>query len=278
MWLTAKGMAPWQSRLVGETDQHLFLRQTMAALSSLHESQGHGVAGTGLDVGCSVSYSAAVERQIVASSTFRHSIHAISDQNWLAVLAFVVATLVFQFDKVRRQAHAADMLETLVVFRSAAKLGKELHPWLLQSRFIAHIRDQLFQDVPPWDFLAEEAIANLHLINRRGVAVNTEDDPVCRGAIAKLQVWLRLVHCQPRTWMHLIWWPGQISHEYLDLVAQRHPVALLIYLHWCAVMSAAPRQWFLDGWAQAMAGHIAQCLGCEWADATIWAYTRLGVV
>jgi hypothetical protein len=274
-------MTFWQSKLVGETDQHPFLQQTMAALSSLHESQGHDAAGMGPDVRHSISYNAAVERQIAASSAFRRSIHAISDQNWLAVLAFLVATLVFQFDKVRRHAHAAaevEMLETLMVFRSAASLGKELRPWLLRSRMIAHVQNQLSKDLPPWDVLAEEAIANLHLINRSYAAVNIEDDSVCHGAIAKLQFWLRLVHCQPRTWMHLVWWPGQVSPQYLDLVAQRHPVALLIYLHWCAVMSAAPRQWFMDGWARVMAVSIAQSLGCEWADATLWAYTRLGVV
>lgn len=278
--LQVEGIPLLQRRLTVETQKHLFLQHIMLALTELQKSHLHQTGAPLQTEGINMHITA-WEHQIAASNLFQRSVQSITDQNWVAVLAFAGAVLVFHFEQMRRAVPGTvtieDMVESVLVLHSAAQLGEELRPFLTRSGLPAIIQRRLQQDAPAWDSAAEQAIADIHKLNTVLCAGTTEEWAVCEDAIMKLEFWLRLVHCHPRTWLHIVWWPGMISTEFIALLSQGHHVALVILLHWCAVMASGPKRWFLDGWAQTMALPALQCLGPQLADATDWACFQLKI-
>lgn len=153
-------------------------------------------------------------------------------------------------------------------------LGMELGPWLMKSRLLAVIRRRVAAENPPWDHLAEQAVTKLQMMNEALTALGSNKE-VYRDALEKMQFWLRLTSCRPRTWLHFVWWPGAIDQEYLHLLETRDPMALVILVHWCAVMKASPRKWFMEGWAENVARPAIAQIGPEWDGAMEWALSRI---
>ncbi|KAH6608442.1 Zn2Cys6 transcription factor [Trichoderma cornu-damae] len=263
--------------LVDQADASEYLEHNMAAISTLHDKSTDSPSPP--DDGCSKSDLSAYQHQIAASSRFRQSVGAISDRNWFTILVFAISVLVFHFDIHRRAKRGLsddEFLEPILALRGAALLGMELGPWLMKSKLLAAIRRRIAAENPPWDDLAEQAIANLGLVNKTSPS-GPRSRAVCHDALDKLQFWLRLTSCRPRTWLHFVWWPGAVDQEYVHLLARKDPMALVILIHWCAVMKSAPRQWFMRGWAENVARPVLPQIGPEWHEATEWALSRIGV-
>ncbi|OTA05231.1 Zn2Cys6 transcription factor [Trichoderma parareesei] len=265
--------------LVDQTDASDFLEHNMAMISTLHSSSTSSLLKKDSDK--ARSDLSAYQHQIAASSRFRSSVGAISDRNWFTVLVFAISVLIFHFDIHRRAKRGLaddEFLEPILALRGAAMLGMELGPWLMKSRLLAVIRRRVAAENPPWDHLAEQAVTNLQMMNEARTALGSTRE-VCKDALEKMQFWLRLTSCRPRTWLHFVWWPGAIDQEYLHLLETRDPMALVILVHWCAVMKASPRKWFMEGWAENVArpaiAQIAQ-IGPEWDGAMQWALSRIG--
>ncbi|RFU78495.1 sterol uptake control 2 [Trichoderma arundinaceum] len=246
----------------------------MAAISTLHDKSANSLFQP--DDGNSNSDLAAYQHQIAASSKFRQSVGAISDRNWFTVLVFAISVLIFHFDihrRARRGLSDDEFLEPIMALRGAALLGMELGPWLMKSKLLAAMRRRIAAENPPWDELAEQAITNLELMNETSLSAPSR--AICQDALNKLQFWLRLTSSRPRTWLHFVWWPGAIEQEYLDLLARKDPMALMILIHWCAVMKSAPKKWFLEGWADNVARPAMQQMRPEWNEDMKWALSRI---
>ncbi|KAK0615374.1 hypothetical protein B0T17DRAFT_593066 [Bombardia bombarda] len=280
LWIQGEDFWHMEQEIAKQINQHAFLQENLSAVSTLYMS--HSDTMESLDVNVD-RYLIACQHQVAASGLFRVGIGAVTEDNWLAVLVFAIAVIIFHFDITRRPARPSDsqynFLEPIFTLRSAANLLLDLGP-LLQRSWLGdiirrYVRDEL---KPPWDFLAEQTIAGLHGVNDAFPHDHSHHDgDICRDTIRKLQFWLRLVSCQPRTWLHFMWWPGAVKQEYLILLSQRHPIALVIFVHWCAVMANARRVWFLDGWAATTARPVLEYLAPEWHDAVSWAKTKLAI-
>ncbi|TFB00264.1 hypothetical protein CCMA1212_007726 [Trichoderma ghanense] len=214
--------------------------------------------------------------QIEASSKFRSSVGSITDRNWFTVLVFAISVLVFHFDIHRRAKRGFaddEFLEPILALRGAALLGMELGPWLMKSRLLAVIRRRVAAENLPWDHLAGKAIAYLQLMNEVSTALRSR--AIFKDALEKMQFWLRLTSCRPRTWLQFVWWPGAIDGEYLRLLEERDPMALVILVHWCAVMKASPRKWLMEGWVESVARPAVARIGPEWDGGMEWALSRI---
>jgi len=258
-------------RLIVQTDSYSFLRHNLLAISALYHSRPLEASPTQVPCAVDEQYMAACEHQILASRLFRDSVHSVTDGNWFAILAFAITVLIFHLD-VSRRGRSEDFLETIFVLRCGAVLGVALGPWLMRSRLLAAMRRH--REEAKWDDEAETALNNLVAVNDLWPG-DTRVRYACRDAINQLRSWLRLFSCRPQTWLRLVWWPGEISDEFLSLLANRHPAAIVVFVHWCAIMSSGPKRWFLDGWAQRTAGSALAHLGPGWDDATVWARSKL---
>lgn len=263
-----------QQKLAYETERHPFVQEILSSVSALHDGYSQR-SPYQKDSATDIS---ANQHQVAASSNFRGSVQGITDENWLAVLAFAVSTLVVYFDQGRRvitEPVDDSFLESIILLRNSAGLGRQLRPWLLRSGLIARVQQGLSSDLPAWDKRSEDAIAELHTMNGIYSAKDSSDYKICEEAINMLQQWLHLVSCQPRTWLHFVSWPGEVSQQYIDLLSKKHPMAIAIFIHWCAVMAKAPKRWFVLGWAQRVAHSAMNCLSPEWLHVILWARAHL---
>ncbi|KAM0457428.1 hypothetical protein ACHAO4_003228 [Trichoderma viride] len=247
----------------------------MAAISTLHEQSTDSLHP---DDGDNKLELAAYQHHSTASSKFRQSVGAINDRNWFKVFVFAISVLIFHFDIHRRAKRGLsddEFMEPVLVLRGAALLGMELGPWLMKSKLLVAIKRRVEGEKPPWDDLAEQAISNLQLINETSSPLQTR--AVYRDTLNKLQFWLRLSSCKPRTWLHFVWWPGAVDQEYLDLLARKDQMALVIFVHWCAVMKSSPKKWFMEGWAENVSRPVIPQIGQEWDGVMEWPLSRIRV-
>ncbi|KAL7942589.1 hypothetical protein V8C42DRAFT_331409 [Trichoderma barbatum] len=260
--------------LVDQADASEYLGHNMAVISTLHDKSTDSLLQP--DGGSNKSDLAAYQHQIAASSKFRKSVGAISDRNWFTVLVFAISVLIFHFDIHRRAKRGLsddEFLEPILALRGAALLGMELGPWLLKSKLLVAVRRRIAAENPPWDDLAEQAITNLELINETSSPLRNR--AIYKDALNKLQFWLRLTSSRPRTWLHFVWWPGAIDQEYLDLLGTKDSMALVILIHWCAIMKSSPKKWFMEGWAENVARPAIAQIGPEWDEIMEWPLSRI---
>ncbi|KAK1241198.1 hypothetical protein MKX08_001172 [Trichoderma sp. CBMAI-0020] len=264
-----------QSQLIDQADSSEYIEHNMAAISTLHDKSTDSLlpedGGNKLEL-------AAYQHHSTASSKFRQSVGAINDRNWFKVLVFAISVLIFHFDihrRAKRGLSDGEFMEPILALRGAALLGMELGPWLMKSRLLAAIKRRVEGEKPPWDDLAEQAISNLQLINEASSPLQTR--AVYRDALNKLQFWLRLSSCKPRTWLHFVWWPGAVDQDYLDLLARKDQMAMVVLVHWCAVMKSSPKKWFMEGWVENVSRPVIPQIGQEWDGVMEWPLSRIRV-
>jgi hypothetical protein len=257
----------WEPEFAEEFAQTPFVRHCILAVSILYD-------GLGAPQTSSPTNTEAISHQIEASRLFRASISEVNKHNWLAVLLFTSAVAVFHFNSTR-YAHDDGVAEILLALRSAAVMGKEVGPWLFQSRFGLVIRMISAETAaPPSDTSdTQRALDALSLLSNviEGSDISYKTKEICQHALAMLREWVRSVNRQPKTWMDLFWWPAAVRDDYVSLVAQNDPASLTIFLHWCAAMRNAPNRWFLQGWVEAVGAAVIKKLPIAWLTSLNWA-------
>lgn len=103
---------------------------------------------------------------------------------------------------------------------------------------------------------------------------NRCEDPGCpaavnRQAFLELEKWT--IECQgrPKRWDQYQEWPSKILPEFLDLVAVGNDTALLILIHWAAVMATSTKP-FVKAWAVRAGLSAVSRLEGEWPEQMGW--------
>ncbi|KAI1170710.1 hypothetical protein F4777DRAFT_568292 [Nemania sp. FL0916] len=226
----------------------------------------------------------AYSNQILGSKTFRQAVPSIDANNWIPVMAFTIAVLVFCLYNCQQSTTFSGVVAgTLAALRTAGVMGNELKPFFLGSgAFGEHLMSRARRSAPKiTDPAILVALAHLRTINEeRKVADSREraEQTTCARAISSLQRWVVLVSGKPRSWAHYVWWPADVPTEFIDLVNEKNPVALLVFVYWCAVLGRADQQWFLNGWASKAGGVAMAEMGPGWWDQGLdWPLQELGL-
>ncbi|KAL2824981.1 hypothetical protein BJY01DRAFT_262784 [Aspergillus pseudoustus] len=72
------------------------------------------------------------------------------------------------------------------------------------------------------------------------------------------------------TWDILRVWPMEVSMEYMALLQQGHPGALILLAHYCVLMGYMERYWYFEGKAGVLLEGIRRRLGEKWSGALEW--------
>ncbi|KAI1300559.1 hypothetical protein F5Y03DRAFT_363746 [Xylaria venustula] len=198
--------------------------------------------------------------QILGSRTFRRAVPSVDENNWVAVMAFTIAVLVFRLYSGRQSTTFSGVVTDMTIaLRSAGIMGNELKPFFLGSGvFGEYLMNRARRSAPRViDPAVVLALAHLKMINEERTVTNPREmaeQSVCARAIDSLQQWVALVSGKPRTWAHYVWWPADVPAEFIDLLKGKSPVALLVFVYWCAVVGRANQQWFLNGWVSKAGG------------------------
>ncbi|VUC35955.1 unnamed protein product [Clonostachys rosea] len=255
----------WNTILPRELTKHVFLRHMMASLEALIHDAKHR------------SYF----HQVESSRHFRRVVPRLTETNWFASMIFGIGLMSFHFQTARTvqtQADGPDPFRALLVLRYSAPLATAIGSWLMNSMVPSMIRRD--NEPPPrLDEKDDMAILSLHaLLGGDILNMSTRTHSVCEHAVHALYRWLLVTSGRPRTWRDFIEWPAAVSDEFLVLVQeQKHPAAVIILMYWCAIMSKAPKTWFIDDWAVAAASQAMSWLDEPWkqSPALVWARHEL---
>ncbi|KAI0970615.1 hypothetical protein F4678DRAFT_480010 [Xylaria arbuscula] len=210
--------------------------------------------------------------QILGSRTFRRAVPSVDENNWVAVMAFTIAVLVFRlYSGQQSTTFSGVVTDTMIALRSAGIMGNELKPFFLGSGvFGEYLMSRARRSAPRViDPAIVLALAHLKMINEERTVTNPREmaeQSVCARAIDSLQRWMVLVSGKPRTWAHYVWWPADVPAEFVDLLKEKSPVALLVFVYWSAVLGRANQQWFLNGWVSKAGGVAMAEMGPGWWD------------
>lgn len=275
----------WNAIIPHELSHHVFLRHMMASLNALYLANNT----TNYDDHISSPVRVLDARQLShfhqleGSRDFRKDVRVLTEDNWLASMLFGIALMAFHFqstEALQPQSAHYDPLTTVSILRHSAPLARAVEPWLLNSPIFRMIR----RDKTALSCLDEQyvtAILNLYtLLDVEAFESPTETLLACRDAVRALHRWLFVTSGQPQTWRDFIEWPAAVSDEFLLLLRQdKHPVAIAVFLHWCAIMQNAPKTWFLDGWAASTASRVFGWLDESWRDdlSLVWVREELAI-
>lgn len=90
-----------------------------------------------------------------------------------------------------------------------------------------------------------------------------------RQAFQELEKWAIECQGQPRRWYQYAAWPSRISLAFLDVLAMGDDVALLVFIHWAAIMSRDHKD-FLKAWAVRAGMWAVHRVKGNWSEQLAW--------
>jgi hypothetical protein len=96
---------------------------------------------------------------------------------------------------------------------------------------------------------------------------------ICKEALKELRRVVALTHSPNRILSgeaSLRVWPGNISQDFLELIYERDPRALVILAHYCVLLKKNDHVWYLRGLGRGLLENIRQALGEEWRPWIQW--------
>lgn len=231
-------------------------------------------------------YTAAYKNYRNAVVAFPKAVKDMNPQNSVAILSFSLLILMFQLGiscvpgagPMSDAFPAVDAYNAISALRGTWSLIDQLGPHLAKSHLSAlfiHRKHLRFEVLDESHEKIIESLTHLNDTVEYGQSDTTSrgdsDRQTCAQAITVLRFWFSIMAAKlPTTWLLLVWWPAGVSPEFLLLLKNKDPMALIIFCHWCAGMHRIPAKWYLDGWARRMLKAMMDLLGSEWNFALQW--------
>jgi hypothetical protein len=259
----------WRHALINSMAQHPYLQSCLSSISSMYTEQNE-------PCGKHVDRSCAYQDQIAASETFRSVIFTVNESNWIAVIVFSIALIMFQFASQQGSLGDYDYVETLYVLKMSAGISASVAPFLWRSKmwnFIQYRNKLESRLVDPHVWIA---LCNLRNTVASSVSHEVHQREVLNVTVQALANWALICDASPRTWRHYIIFPGLLSSEFLELLASEDDLALLILIYWCAIMRLGSSRWFLERWLSRTAAMAQAKLTGNWSHVLKWPNNVLG--
>jgi len=77
-------------------------------------------------------------------------------------------------------------------------------------------------------------------------------------------------------WDMLKFWPMRQDVEYMYLLNDWHPGALILFAHFCILLNKMDGKWYLEGRSQRLMAHILQRLDAKWHCYVVWPMEKIG--
>lgn len=266
----------WQVVIPQMAFAHDFLLHGILAISALHLSTRQTSRKTEL-------LQSAICSENLALPAFRESLSREKSQDIHAVFAFAGFVVPYML-AMSGSFDSPDCIPTLD--------GKHAH-WFLSLRgviaLLAKAWGQLAQGpLSPW-FAPSDPIEDyginpddIHFVKAYAILQSTDSPQTpdekalssCQKALDELRRVAALPYSPCQTVNHVaaaLIWPGTITEQYILLLDQRRPEALIVLAHYCVLLKRINSCWYFDGVGKNMLGQIDKLLGEEWKPGIKWA-------
>ena len=79
-------------------------------------------------------------------------------------------------------------------------------------------------------------------------------------------------------WTAVYIWPVQVSQEFLDLLKERDPAALILLAHYCILfVPLEEKHWYMKGYSRRLLSRIYNKLDEEWRTWLQWPIEKIGL-
>ncbi|KAH8806189.1 hypothetical protein F5884DRAFT_886841 [Xylogone sp. PMI_703] len=93
------------------------------------------------------------------------------------------------------------------------------------------------------------------------LACSEAEKLACHTAIDLLQKTFTTIPNRPLTWDVIFAWPLIVPNDFIQLIEERHPMALIILKQWCTPIFHGEEEWFLRGWAEQINQSVKKKVG-----------------
>lgn len=266
----------WQTEIPHQALSNDFLMHALFAVTELHLLRLQGQ----YHLSPSSSLSRVWKHRSEATTIFFSTVREITPLNCTPIVAFAILFLVLSCgvaDLPNTGGHT-DPLDGLVcmfsTLRASVTLFNSVQSWIAKGPFSQ--RPSVTNNK-----IAIGALGDEHL--HRLEALNSESkDPVEEQLIYTMIIKQLRQRIQkrppPGTWSSYDPWCAQVPDEYVSLLKNRRPMALLILAHWCARESCYVQPvWFIQDLHIAVVEGIARSIACSWTSALDWPIETLGI-
>ncbi|KAL4978824.1 hypothetical protein BDW66DRAFT_128870 [Aspergillus desertorum] len=201
-----------------------------------------------------------------ATRCFRKEAENISDSNWHAVRAFpflmsIYALALPQFDRVERVGEAVldEMIHILIVIKGNSLVRPTANPWpraRLSPRWMEE-KDFLNQtDEDNYDTDLSNALGTL-----QPWIDSSDDDSRVRALNSEaIELFRQTLKVHLKRSLRPLSWPNAVKNEYIDLLRQRNPMALVVLAHYAVILGQCSERWWCSDWGVRLLSVIAAML------------------
>lgn len=274
-WFAETESGLWAKVIGTETRKTPYLGHCILSLASLQAARP-GQRGPKNSI-------SAYSHHVQASELFRKVTPVVTEHNWLAVLAFQVFVLVFEFTSQTYCTEAEfDITKTLKVLRWNSKIGREAQPYFAASKLWQVVLKRTREiNLPPDPTLWKSLQVLGSAIDVASAEIGydfakEQRAKVCQQAFRGLCAWVEYCSSWPRSIDGYYYFPASLPPQFLEMLKEEDDMALLLVLYWSVVLwrSPMPAVW---KWAYRTAHFAMRTLQCrsEWRPLLEWPYRVL---
>lgn len=257
----------WIEVILPDAQRHQFMMDAVYGLAAFHLAYL---------VPCnSVKYANMAHRYHGRSlGTFQTAVTHVTPDNACAVLCFAFFQFIislaspFSFGPSHSDEVIDSMHASLVAARGFLGLQPMISPHIGEGMVAAWLRlDKTYPEPPSGSARILALVDGLERVNKASFFPRGEK-AICLKAIKLLHVFFSTVPFDPFEWQVLFTWPAVLPEEFLGLIRERHPIALITMLHWFLPICHESRQrWILSRWEKPLVHSVLRSVGPFWAFA-----------
>ena len=269
----------WQIEIPKLALEHSFLMHGMLACAALHLAH--------LNPSAKKKYHfASARHQNEALPAFRLAIANPNEQNCNALLAFSHLLIMHSFASEQQDEHLllvggtqeSGMPDWLNVVRGSCAIFKSVWPAVMSGPFKQLIMETGVNIALPDEAGNEEQIRRLGLLLHIPFSgldeLELEKKRRAFGsALLELSRGFRKADAAKpffTMWTAVYIWPAHVSQDYLDLLAERHPAALVLLAHYCILLEPLECHWYMSGIRKRLLCRIYRQLDENWRQWLQW--------
>ena len=229
----------------------------------------------------------AAKQQDAALNSFRKIMTNMDQSNCDAFLALSSLIVVYGFESPKNsdslgmfKYKGQDSDEWLPLIRGVNSIIMSVWPWIKNGRLNGLLHDHV-QEPPQTELpsVLSEQLSHLESMCDR-VSGGLEAVNACKAALAALRVsFIRMNNRPPYECEVSIafLWPVMIPQEYITILNEKRPEALVILAHYCVILHHLDDYWWMRGWAMHIIDNINRELDEDWLYYIQWPTNAISV-
>jgi Fungal specific transcription factor domain len=265
----------WQSRIPEEATSYPFLMQGLLALSALHLAYQHPSKR-------SMWIRLSLKHQDTALASFRSTLPSLNKDNCHALFALSAIVSLTSFSSVIYDSllHPGgtillkDIIKPFLLIRGNASVLHIAFDWIRQGPLAllldGHRIPYYPQDLPA---STEQQFSNMYNMARSMSSDPTVEQVLVETLQSLKRIYKEAIHTQGAANRKpgMVWkWAIMVSQDYVTLLQDSHPGALVIFAHFAVLSKAFKDEWYLQGWPELALSAISNALDPSWRGLVSW--------